>query len=245
MSHIRIEESLRLVLAKDDAYVPRRTDMHAFASEAGSCLRAVGYRLMGPQQRDQLGYSTQTLIAFRVGRIIHEVVEQAIVRSRLNAQVEVAWDKGLVSGRADATYFTAAGAKVVVEIKTMNPTSFNRSAAAGEPTRENHLQAALSAFALQASYQHLIYLNKAPRSGDDTVAEWFYKSDRNDALVEFYRLEQAVKLVKAGFLPPRETWSGEIEEPSASVWPCKWCSYKEECVAAGPGPVPLQSPLTA
>lgn len=239
MTIVRIEESLRLVLTESDNYRSHRDDPHAFASEAGSCLRAIGYRLSGPASRDQGQFSTQTLIAFRVGRIIHEAVEQAIIRTRLNAQVEVSWDRGLVSGRADATYYTEGGNKVVVEIKTMSPTSFNRAVSDGQPTRENSLQAALSAVVLQAQYQHLIYLNKAARPGDNPVAEWFYKTERQDALVEFNRLEQAVRLVGAGFLPPRETWSGEVEDPGSSNWPCRYCAFRDACIVAGPGPVPL------
>lgn len=208
-------------------------DLNAWASMAGGCLRQIAWRIAGEAPPPT---TPSALIAFRIGTSLHEVIQTALVKL-YDAQVEIPWRQGLVSGRADALYTSSSlteadGARTtVVEIKSVAPKAFAWATTHG-PTAEHTLQALVSAVALHAQATHIIYINKQPGPDDRWLLEWEAALTANNeqiALDELIRLAQAAEYARRGEIAP-PLYQGRLLTPAWTQWPCEYCWARARCM---------------
>lgn len=232
-----LEIALQDVLkARKGPHVSQTSELHATASEAQKCARQISFRLLGVGASEE--FSTTTLLAFHLGDELHGVTQDALAQLYPDFQREVVWSlfpKYHVTGRADGLFTDEEGRRVVVEIKSMNPLTFQRTDKRDTPNYEHALQAHISAFALDADLIYIIYVNKAGKQDTSPVLEWLAEADHATAEIEAMRMHDAVRKAKEGILADR-FYDGEIiSDPSSKKWPCTWCSWRSECIQAGAG----------
>jgi len=215
------------------------------ASMAGQCVRQCVYsmllaagRIDVPEDgsRDDLTRST----AFLIGDAIHTWVQEAVRLYDPEATVEEAWSTDLLSGHADAVYTDEDGAKVVVEAKSMSASYFHSAMAGGKPRYDHLMQAGVSAYMLNASKVHVIYICKnAPRSISPTL-EWVLEVPQFEVMMAIEALEYAAQSARDGVIPARLYQGHEIDLPGDEHTCCRWCPYTERCLMDGPGVHPLE-----
>lgn len=217
-------------------HVSQTSEPHATASEAQKCARQISFRLLGVGQSEE--FSTTTLLAFHLGDEIHGITQDALAQLYPDFQSEVVWSlfpKYHVTGRADGLFTDDEGRRVVVEIKSMNPLTFQRTDKRDTPNYEHALQAHISAYALQADLIYIIYVNKAGKQESSPVLEWLAEADHGIAEIEAMRMHGAVQKANQGILSDRWYDGDIISDPSAKKWPCAWCAWRSECIQAGSG----------
>ncbi len=229
--------------------------LHANASSAGACARAIGFRVAGLPASNPL--TGDALFNFSVGDAIHEIIQRAMLAKIPSATAEI---KGVVGGiitcRADLKYVAEDGKYVCCEIKSVSDFAYKlatgaklksngqwnkKDQVAEGPKREALLQASLSAKALGADYVAIIYARKTASKDDPIIAEWRYKiEDLEDEIqTEFERLKSIVEMVKSNVIPDRE-YNGEvITNPAKARWPCGYCGHKNSCIQLGEGEVQI------
>ncbi len=226
---------------KHEGHVSRRSEPHAYASEAGQCARKIALRLIhsheprGPIPQDRIRLTG--VLASVIGEAVHEVTQTAIVKAFRDAGIEIEFDLDKTTGRADATYRTQDGKLVVVEIKTKSPKAFKTFKDTNAPDFDNVLQAVLGAIALGAQYVHIIYINKAATYFENPLKEWIFPLDdelEEAGLLEEQRLATIVALAEARTIP-EPVYHGEVlANPDEHFWPCGFCPFKDECRILGP-----------
>lgn len=229
-------------------------------SMAGGCARAVAFQVIG--YPPDLDLETGTLIAFRTGSDLHDMVQEALV-THMGARIEVPidlapeFDMGV---NADAIYPDTA-----VEAKTMQPYAFDlatgvrKRAELPGPKAEHLLQAGFAALApsVNARRIHMIYMCKAT----GRLAEWLIGVDdplphledttvREMVAAEMTRMRKILARIDAGELPkPVVPGHGLVTDPPAreskgQPWNCRYCRWQPTCKTLGSGVVRL-SALTA
>lgn len=203
---------------------------HAYASEAGDCIRRVALSILTDRAEDPVDLGSQ--ITFRIGRDLEDAVIMAMVAQNPTCRTQVPWVNGLVSGLADGVY-EEQGLKWVVEIKTCSLNTFKYVGRTG-PKREHILQAALSALALGGDMLHIVYVCKGAPQGESPVYEYHIEVPYGEAQVALEALQYAVR---AGMdkVIPEPMWNGSIiPTPDVKYGPCRWCNFQDICRAIGP-----------
>lgn len=228
------DAELRAALTRDKDHKTRNNLPHAYASQAGGCSRQISFKLAFTDGEPE-EFSIQTLLAFRIGNDVHAIVQDALQKSQPDCEVEVPWMFKAVSGRADGLYVMEDGTRVVVEIKTLSPWSFDKASNRDKPHAEHVMQAQLSALALDAQFVRIIYVNKASRMDKTAHKDWLIPFDPGLAEIEFDRLNHSAHLVRQGLLGPRFYDGDIIDDPAKTKFPCGWCAFKSACIELGPG----------
>lgn len=207
--------------------------LHAYASQAGECLRSVTYGLQVPNGRDAV-HDLAKEITFEIGREIHKRVQEAMERAEPTFRREVPWVMGRISGFADGVYVAEDGVRVAVEIKTVGSRAFKGSATWG-PRQEHVLQAGLSAKALNCGRVHVVYVNKFAYEGEEALVEWTMDAPWAEIETAQAILERSVELAEQGRVA-EAWWQGEVlDRPDRRKVPCSWCHFWDRCQADGPG----------
>jgi hypothetical protein len=230
-------------------------------SMAGKCARAMGFEIIGYPA--DLDFETTTLVAFRTGSDLHDMVQAALI-AHMGARIEVAvdWAPELDMGvNIDAVYPDTA-----VEIKSMKSFAFElaagvrRRAEPPGPKAEHLLQAGFGALApaTGATRLHMVYLCK--ESG--RLAEWLIGIDdelphldgatvREMVAAEIVRMRGILARIDAGELPrPVVPGHGLVTDPpcqgsKGQPWQCRYCRYQPTCAGLGADVVPLSILSTA
>jgi CRISPR/Cas system-associated exonuclease Cas4 (RecB family) len=167
----QLEQAFYSALRDRPPHVSQHQEPHCYASEALACRRQVWYRLRSAAP--DTPHSPTTLINFAVGTLLHERMQAAIKAVYRDAETEVRWSLGHVTGRADARYTDEGGRATVAEIKTVNAGAWKRAVNGGTPHPAHIAQCNLSAYALGAVQLHLIYIRKETANKEvDPYAEW-------------------------------------------------------------------------
>jgi hypothetical protein len=235
------EDLFRKRLDDQPPHKSRKEEPHAYASEALGCARAIGFRLL--RVPESSGFGTSTLINFYIGRILHQVIGEIIVARNPTTELEVNWDLGECTGRADAVYKDAEGL-VIGEFKTMSNASFVRALKYHKPSDAHMMQASLGALAIGTDRVHIIYVSKGAPSNQQTLLEWLIKADLGAAEFELERMKGIVSRAKQGILPDRTGPFGEEYAPAFTKWPCQYCSHRTLCDQLGPGDIPWDTVAT-
>jgi len=257
----RVEEILHdFLLAERDAREARRDPlpnvMHASASSAGGCARAIAFRVAAVPASNPP--AADSLVNFYIGDSIHDIVQRAIVGRLPDATTEVTCSlDDFLSGHADVLYGADDGEKVVCEIKSVSDFAFElatgaelksngrwrkKDRQAEGPKREHLLQNLIYARMLEAKYIAIVYARKTAAKDEPILHEWrFIANDfKDEAEVEIARLRNIVALVRQGKYPDREYRGDIIQNPLKVKFPCGYCSYLSACVNVGWGEVEIK-----
>lgn len=230
--------------------------LHASASSAGTCARAIGLRVANLAPTDPP--EADSLFNFYVGDAIHDVVQRAIVNKWPDSTTETG---GLIEdflvGHSDVLYLADDGEKVVCEIKSTADFGFELATGialksngrwksktpkpAEGPKREHKLQAGIYALMHGAKYVAIVYVRKTAAKDEPVIFEWRFTTEelKPAAEMEILRLKGIVEMVRGGRVPDRE-FNGEIiTNPNSVRFPCGYCSYKKACLELGAGDVEI------
>ena len=230
--------------------------LHASASSAGACARAVAFRVAAVPATNPP--TADSLINFYIGDSVHDIVQRAIVARWPNATTEVSGTiDDFLSGHADVIYFAEDGEKVVCEIKSVSDFAFELATGAElksngrwrkkdrqpeGPKREHLLQNLIYAQMHDAKYIAVVYARKTATKDEPILHEWRFTAEdfTEETQAEIDRLRDIVALVRQGKYPDRE-YAGEIiKNPLKVRFPCGYCSYISACVSAGWGEVEIK-----
>lgn len=232
--------------------------LHANASDAGRCARAIAFKMAGMPATNPPG--PDSLMNFYIGDSIHDIVQRSILDRWPNAKAEV---KGVIedyiTGRTDILYFAEDEKLVNCEIKTVSDFAFQKAtglklksngrwAKKDEepqgPSREHILQAAICAVMLGAEYLALVYIRKTGTKDEPVIHEWRFRTAqfKEDVEKELARLKCIVEMMREDKLPDREYEGKIIENPAKVKFPCQYCSYLDACTSqdVGPGVVEIK-----
>lgn len=229
--------------------------IHAGASSAGACARAIAFCATGIPATNPP--TADSLVNFHIGDAVHDMVQRAIVARWPTAVTEVAGTLGdFLSGHADVVYFAEDGGKVICEIKSVSDFAFElatgaelrsngrwrkRERVAEGPKTEHLLQALIYARMLGARYVAIVYVRKTAAKDEPILHEWRFTVSEYDSAVdaEIARIKDVVNLLRASVLPDRE-YNGEIvKNPLRVRFPCGYCNYLNGCIEAGSGEVKI------
>lgn len=186
-------------------------------SWAGSCARQIAYKVAGVEE------TNPTTVAdawrFWVGKWLHDLVQQVVVRKYPGSEVEVKLRLGEEgSGHADIKVVTPEGKIVAVELKSINGTGFKMSVI-GKTARARNpegarvsaiMQGALYAYAMDPKPDELmvVYLSLELVSGSQQAhltdeysrfaAQWTFSRDEYEQIArdEIRRMERIVKITE-------------------------------------------------
>lgn len=234
-------------------------------SDAAGCERKLALKLLGHGQ-DGSDFDAPAYFVTWLGSLIHDHWQRALQAVYGDAaQVEVKSRHGdLSSGSCDALVLAERDRRpwrVMGELKTMGGTKFRRAVGAPNgrqrntaegPSWSHVVQLALNAKAHDADEARLCYIsyeavarNRGLSEIDRFCAEWVMGREMIEAIAaeELARMQQIADDVAEGFLPAR-VWPSdgggeavEIDNPRERIYPCGYCSVRDECIAAGPGVV--------
>lgn len=228
--------------------------LHANASSAGGCARAIGYRIAGVPG---IAPSGDALFNFSIGDQIHDTIQTAMLAAIPSAEKEInGVIEDFITCRADLKYPAEDGQIVCTEIKSVSDFAYKLATGAklksnGQwnkkdqkaegPKREHILQVGISAKSVGAAYLCIIYTRKTAAKDEPIIAEWRFRiNDLSDKIDdEIARLKEIVRLVTEGKLPRREYDGETIFEPLKTRWPCSYCSYLNVCAKQDSGVIPL------
>lgn len=231
--------------------------LHASASSAGGCARAIGFRIVAIEPSNPI--TPDALVNFYIGDAVHDVVQKAIVTHWPDATTEVTGQvDDFLTGHCDVLYTAEDGEKVVCEIKTVS--DFAYELATGDalksngrwkkkqpdppqgPKTEHVLQDLIYAHMFDAKYIAIVYVRKTAAKDEPILKEWrFVAADFDHQLqAELQRLREIVTTVREGNLPARKFDGNTIYDPLKTRWPCSYCSYLTLCSKLESGIVPLK-----
>lgn len=241
---------------------PKAFDTPFRYSDSGKCARALAYSALNyPKDPfDMAGTMVTTL-----GTEIHEKIQNAI-SNYYDASFEVPSQVGPTSGSADGIILDGEF-RILLEIKTMGGTAFKKSIGISYkginnpsgPRTSALLQSALNAVANNCHYIVIVHVGTeavskgmAEKAGiseaERCVAEWVIPAEVFEpwADQEILRLTEIVEGLNEGYLPDRFAVADDFgleslsPEGSREHWMCTYCSYKDQCLADGPGQVPVE-----
>jgi len=231
--------------------------LHANASSAGGCARAIGFRVLGVEASSPM--TGDSLFNFYVGDAIHDKIQAAMLAKIPDAEKEVnGVIEDFITCRADLKYPSDDSKSVCCEIKSTSDFGFKlatgdrlksngrwnkKDQKAEGPKPEHVLQVGISAKSINCDYLCIVYARKTATKDERIIAEWRFKvSDFEEEIQrEIARLKAIVTLAREGKIPEREYCGAIIRDPLKEVpyskWPCGYCSFIETCVAIGEGVV--------
>lgn len=230
--------------------------LHANASDAGKCARAIAFKMAGFSETNPPG--PDSLINFYIGDSIHDIVQKSILDRWPDAKAEV---KGklddYITVRADILYPSEDKKLVTCEIKTVSDFAFEKATAlklksngrwakkaqeAEGPKKKDVLQTTIGAKVFEADYIAVVYIRKTAARDEPILFEWRYRTEKfqEETEQELARLKAIVESMREGKLPEREYEGSIIENPARVKFPCGYCNYKDACVSIGPGVVEIK-----
>lgn len=230
--------------------------LHANASSAGGCARAIGFRVAGVEASNPI--TGDALFNFSVGDSVHDTIQTAMLAVVPNAEKEITGVvEDFITCRADLKYQAEDGEWVCTEIKSVSDFAFKLATGAklksnGQwnkkdqkaegPKREHILQVGISAKSIGAAYLCLVYARKTAAKDEPIIHEWRFKiNDLDDKIdAEIQRLKTIVEYIENGLLPPREYEGLPIYDPLKTRWPCSYCGWLTVCAQMESGVVPLK-----
>lgn len=217
-------------------------------SQSWTCPRAVAFEVAGIPESNSP--DDATLIAFRLGHSMHELIQDAMHAFWPGFAAEVQVDcrpLGFdLSGHADGVY-ELGDDKVVLEIKSTNSFAFKLAKKADAPKVEHVTQAAMYAIGLGADQIHMVYVAKEGSYRDGVkpgqLLEWRYRLDdlfdgetvEQIGTAELWRLQRVWERVKAGEVPERDVpghgpvWDPPSYQGKGDPWNCRYCRYRDVC----------------
>ena len=245
---------------------PKAHDTRFRYSDAGGCLRKIGYESMGVDHSDPADLAGEWVMW--LGSDIHESVQLALIDlygERCLVEATSRHDD-LCSGHADAFVILEDGRKVVYELKTKGSFGFDKAIGLRRkdyrteipegPGMAAKLQGALNAAAFEADLlvigviaMEAVSKQLAERVGINArgriMAEWHYDVGEWGpwAKAELDRLQGAADCLDAKVLPYRMAIGDEGEnvflDPEASrpPWQCVYCPFRDTCIWDGKDPV--------
>jgi hypothetical protein len=234
-------------------------------SESYGCSRKIAFRAAGVPKAHQ--FTDQTLLAFKIGNTLHELLQDAMTALWAEFKPEVVVDLRPLgfdmSGSADGVY-SIGDDTLVLEIKTKSSFGFKLAKKADHPDEGELVQAAMYALGLGAQAVHLVYLAKegAYRDGvkPGELLEWRYRlTDDFEGLGtveelatnELWRQQQIADQVSDFVIPERDIpGHGVVDSPppwqgKGQPWNCRYCDYRNHCAAlpTEETPVSLSNPF--
>lgn len=242
--------------AREVRHDPLPDVLHASASSAGGCSRAIAFRVAAVEPSNPV--TPDSLVNFYIGDSVHDIVQRAIVAHWPNATTEVTGVIGdFLSGHCDVLYTADDGEKVVCEIKTVSDFAFELATGASlksngrwrkkqpdppqGPKTEHLLQSLIYAKMLSAKYIAIVYIRKTATKDEPIAKEWRFaaKDFERQLQGELERLFDIVTTVREGKLPVRKFEGQTIFEPLKTRWPCSYCSYLTACSKMDTGIISL------
>lgn len=230
--------------------------LHANASSAGACARAIGFRVAGLVPSNPV--TGDALFNFSIGDAIHDKIQAAILAKIPDAEKEVSGViENFITCRADLKYPAEDSSAVCCEIKSVSDFAFKLATGAklksnGQwnkkdqqaegPKREHLLQVGISAKSIGADYLSIVYSRKTAAKGEPIMREWRYNIlEVWDAIHdEIERLRNIVESIEARVMPDREYQGEIITNPAKARWPCGYCQFKAACLELGEGEVEIK-----
>jgi len=237
-------------------------------SSAYNCARRIGFEVARVAECEPLPY--ETLLAFHLGRAMHERVQSGLHSLWSEFQSEVECDLRPLgydlSGHADGLMIEG-DKRVVVEIKTMTAYPFKLAMKGGKteapgPKIEHLLQSGIYCYGLHADGVHLVYISKDASYRDgirpgmtlefyvgmDEVVEPYDRTLHELVVEELDRMQGIWEQVRAGQIPERHIpGHGYVEMvpsyqgPSKEQpWNCRFCANNTDCRALPTGAVPVE-----
>lgn len=245
-------------------------------SWAGMCAARIGYSVQGATPEPD---EPESLWSFQMGHRAHELVQEAFkARYGDQCKVEFGIDLGERAGTIDlaiffdtVTPFTVDGVThlcktVCIELKSTGGYSWSLQVKQEGPKVGAYLQGCLNAAGIDADLLVIGYLALDRQTAtarkfygmgrkplDAVWATWAYPRDQymRDAGRESHRLEEVLKYVDAGKLPPRQvpelpkgaritdpkdgSWQVLDDEGNmtgfGSYWGCNYCPHQQRCIA--------------
>lgn len=203
--------------------VPNDTNPHHFqlklghASMAGKCGRNIWFQCNTAQ--DNRPNPVPVMV---MGSAIHERISSYVVanpnlRISTNNPVDFRPRYNII-GEVDFLSSNSVG-----ELKTTKQNAFKYL----QTPQENHiLQSSIYAYFYQRRYIEIVYLAR-----DTGNFKAFFWPALNNIDTEIERISTISTLHNP---PEKKTWKGEKLEPWTSQktpWECKYCNYKEQCLA--------------
>ena len=232
------------------------------ASSAHGCERSLALDAAQVPECEEIGY--ETLLAFKLGDAMHDLVQRGVAAMFPDFKAEVPVDLRPfgydVSGSADGV-MVEGDELTVHEIKTMKPYPFNLSMTSGAPRLGDILQAGIYVYGMGADAIRFIYICKETdkRSGrvpGDTQEFRLRMGDMVDeagdtvkSLVEneLMRLQRISESAADGVIPPRDIPGvGLVDSPPryqadrGQPWNCRFCRHNSTCRVMESGPVPVE-----
>jgi len=229
--------------------------LHANASSAGGCARAVGLRMAKLEGEP---VSADALFNFYIGDAIHDKIQAAMLAKIPKAEKEVnGVIEDFITCRADLKYPAEDSKSVCCEIKSTSDFGFKLATGAklksnGQwnkkdqkaegPKREHILQVGISAKSIDADYLAIVYARKTAAKDEPIIHEWRFKVEDFEGAIqdEIARLKHIVELVRGGRIPDREYQGGVIDNPKTVRFPCGYCQYLKPCLTLGAGEVEIK-----
>ena len=231
-------------------------------SQAGGCDRSIAFDMMSAEPSEEILDST--LMAFKTGQHLHELVQAAMVR-QYDMDCEVPVDlRSLgypISGHADGVYILD-GLTIVAEIKTKKAYPMKLARRKRIPELHEVQQAGMYAMGIGADAIHLIYYAKdnagTARKPQDFVeagetVEWLLYLDQEVpgdgrtveqvASAEATRITAIAGQVEDGMIPERFVPGygtvPVLPDPGSmdAPWRCRYCDYWGLCETLPAGQV--------
>lgn len=227
--------------------------LHANASSAGGCTRAIGLKVLGIRPTEPI--TGDSLFNFYIGDAIHDKIQAAMLAKIPDAEKEVSGViEDFITCRADLKYPAEDSKIICCEIKSSSDFGFKLATGAKlksnaqwnkkdqkpeGPKREHILQVGISAKSMNADYLCIVYARKTAAKDEPILWEWRFKVEDFDSEIqaEIERLKQIVILARAGKIPDRE-YQGEILQNIEKIrWPCGYCNYLTLCQSLDAGEI--------
>jgi hypothetical protein len=253
---------------EEEGHRPTAFNTLGRGSQAGGCDRSIAFDMMSAEPSEEILDST--LMAFKTGQHLHELVQAAMVR-QYDMDCEVPVDlRPLgypISGHADGVY-VFEGLTIVAEIKTKK--AYPMKLARRQLTPELHevQQAGMYGMGVGADAIHLIYYAKdnagTARKPTDFVeagetVEWLLFMDEpvpgdgrtveQVASAEATRITAIAGQVEDGMIPerfiPGYGTVPALPDPGSmdAPWRCRYCDYWGLCETLPAGQVPAADVL--
>lgn len=256
VQQILFEHLLAKRATREARHDPLPGVLHASASSAGACARAVAFRVTGLEATNPP--EVDSLVNFYIGDSVHDIVQRAIVARWPNATTEVTGTiDDFLSGHADVLYLAEDGEKVICEIKTVSDFAFElatgfelksngrwrkKDRTPEGPKSEHLLQNLIYAKMHEAKYIAIVYVRKTAAKDEPILHEWRFVASDFDAKThgEIARIKRIVNMVREGRLPDREYQGDIIQRPDKVKFPCGYCSYLTACVNLNAGEIEIK-----
>jgi len=232
-------------------------------SDSGKCGRALAYSSLSYEGEP---FDAAGTFVTGLGTLLHEIVQEAILKRYPDARFEIPSQTPTSSGHADAIIPTEDLGLVLWELKTMNGTAAKKAIGFntkgwGEPSGPRYstvIQSALNAqangcdtivighIALEAISKGLAEKWEVPEMMR-FISEWIIPKEVWEPIAdrEIVRQLRIIDSMEDGFLPHRTVVDDDgmeisLDPENSRYWQCQYCSYVNQCKQDGGGEPPIK-----